>query len=76
MIKIIEKDFLDDDFIITTESIIPKFEQYRQNVSVEGMAADGTEGLYPLEVIIPAKLHLPKNSSKKLIYRYKTYCYK
>ena len=26
------------------------------------MAADGTEGLYPLEVIIPTKLHLPKNS--------------
>ena len=55
-------NFVDDDFIITTESIIPKFEQYRQNVSVEGMAADGTEGLYPLEVIIPTKLHLPKNS--------------
>ena len=55
-------NFVDGDFIITTESIIPKFEQYRQNVSVEGMAADGTEGLYPLEVIIPTKLHLPKNS--------------
>lgn len=55
-------NFVDDDFDITTESIIPKFEQYRQNVSVEGMAADGTEGLYPLEVIIPTKLHLPKNS--------------
>lgn len=55
-------NFVDDDFIITTESIIPKFEQYRQNVSVEGMAADGTEGLYPLEVIIPTKLHLLKNS--------------
>lgn len=55
-------NFVDDDFIITTESIIPRFEQYRQNVSVEGMSADGTEGLYPLEVIIPTKLHLPKNS--------------
>lgn len=55
-------NFVDDDFDITTESVIPKFEQYRQNVSVEGMAADGTEGLYPLEVIIPTKLHLPKNS--------------
>lgn len=55
-------NFVDDDFIITTESIVPKFEQYRQNVSVEGMSADGTEGLYPLEVLIPTKLHLPKNS--------------
>lgn len=55
-------NFVDDDFEVTTESIIPKFEQYRQNVSVEGMAADGTEGLYPLEVLIPTKLHLPKNS--------------
>jgi hypothetical protein len=55
-------NFVDDDFIITTESIIPRFEQYRQNVSEHGMAADGTQGLYPLEVIIPTKLHLPKNS--------------
>ena len=55
-------NFVDDDFEITTESIVPKFEQYRQNESVEGMAADGTEGLYPLEVLIPTKLHLPKNS--------------
>lgn len=55
-------NFVDDDFIITTESIVPKFEQYRQNVSENGMAADGTEGLYPLEVLIPTKLHLPKNS--------------
>jgi hypothetical protein len=55
-------NFVDDDFEITTESVVPKFEQYRQNVSVEGMAADGTEGLYPLEVLIPTKLHLPKNS--------------
>lgn len=55
-------NFVDEDFDITTESIIPKFEQYRQNVSEYGMSADGTQGLYPLEVIIPTKLHLPKNS--------------
>jgi len=55
-------NFVDDDFDITTESIVPRFEQYRQNVSAEGMSADGTEGLYPLEIIIPTKLHLPKNS--------------
>ena len=55
-------NFVDDDFKITTESVVPKFEQYRQNVSENGMSADGTEGLYPLEVIIPTKLHLPKNS--------------
>ena len=55
-------NFVDDDFEITTESVVPKFDQYRQNVSVEGMAGDGTEGLYPLGVLIPTKLHLPKNS--------------
>lgn len=55
-------NFVDDDFEIFTESVIPNFEQYRQNVSENGMAADGTQGLYPLEVIIPTKLHLPKNS--------------
>lgn len=55
-------NFVDDDFITTVESVVPRFEQYRQNVSVEGMAVDGTQGLYPLEVLIPTKLHLPKNS--------------
>lgn len=55
-------NFVDDEWLITTESVVPKFEQYRQNVSAEGMSADGTEGLYPLEVLIPTKLHLPKNS--------------
>ena len=55
-------NFVDDDFEISVESVVPKFEQYRQNVSAEGMAADGTQGLYPLEVLIPTKLHLPKNS--------------
>ena len=55
-------NFVDDDFITTVESVVPKFEQYRQNVSEEGMAADGIQGLYPLEVLIPTKLHLPKNS--------------
>ena len=44
-------NFVDDEWLITTESVVPKFEQYRQNVSAEGMSADGTEGLYPLEVL-------------------------
>ena len=39
------------------ESVVPKFTQYRQNVSDDGMAADGIDGIYPLEVVIP--IHLP-----------------
>lgn len=55
-------NFVDDDFIITSETVVPLFKQYRQNVSANGMAADGTDGVYPLQIILPTKLHLPRNS--------------
>lgn len=55
-------NFVDVTWKDTTETVIPLFNEYRQNVSVDGMSADGTDGLYPLEVLIPSKLHLPKNS--------------
>ena len=47
----------------TTESIIPLFKEYRENLSVHGMTADSsTDALWPLEILIPTKLHLPRNS--------------
>lgn len=55
-------NFVNIEWKDTVESVIPKFSEYRQNVSDEGMSADGTDGIYPLEVIIPTKLHLPRNS--------------
>lgn len=55
-------NFVNTEWLDTTETVIPKFTEYRQNISEEGMSADGTDGIYPLEVLIPSKLHLPRNS--------------
>ena len=55
-------NFVNTEWIDTTESVIPLFGEYRQVLSEHGMTADGTDGLYPLEIIIPTKLHLPRNS--------------
>ena len=55
-------NFVDIEWIDTVETVVPKFNDYRINVSDEGMTADGTTGVYPLEVLIPTKLHLPRNS--------------
>ena len=55
-------NFVDIIWYDTTEVVIPLFKEYRQNVNENGMAADGTDAIFPLEVIIPSKLHLPKNS--------------
>ena len=55
-------NFVNIEWIDTVETVVPKFNDYRINVSDEGMTADGTTGVYPLEVIIPTKLHLPRNS--------------
>lgn len=55
-------NFVDITWLDTTEIVIPKFNDYRQNVSEEGMSADGVDAIYPLEVLIPSKLHLPRNS--------------
>lgn len=55
-------NFVNIEWQDTVESVVPKFTQYRQNVSDDGMAADGIDGIYPLEVVIPTKLHLPRNS--------------
>lgn len=55
-------NFVDVTWKDTTETVIPLFNEYRQNVSIDGMSADGTDGIYPLTVILPSKLHLPRNS--------------
>ena len=55
-------NFVDIEYSESTETVIPRFSEYRQNVSEDGMSADGTDALYPLEVLIPTKLHLPRNS--------------
>jgi len=55
-------NFVDIEWIDTVETVVPKFNDYRINVSDEGMTADGTTGVYPLEILIPTKLHLPRNS--------------
>lgn len=55
-------NFVDIEWIDTVETVVPKFNDYRINVSDEGMTADGTTGVYPLEILLPSKLHLPRNS--------------
>lgn len=54
-------NFVDCGWIETTESVVPLFKDYRDNVSVEGMTAEQSE-LYPLQILLPSKLHLPKFS--------------
>ena len=56
-------NFVNTKWLDTTESIIPLFKEYRENLSVHGMTADSsTDALWPLEILIPTKLHLPRNS--------------
>lgn len=50
------------EWIDTVETVVPKFNDYRISVSDEGMTADGTTGVYPLEVLLPSKLYLPRDS--------------
>ena len=55
-------NFINDEWIETTESVIPLFDKYRQVISEAGMTADGIDEICPLEVILPTKLHLPRDS--------------
>lgn len=56
-------NFVNTKWLDTTESIIPLFKEYRENLSVHGMTADSsTDALWPMECLIPTKLHLPRNS--------------
>lgn len=55
-------NFVNNEWIETTESVIPLFNEYRQVLDENGLTADGEDGLYPLSVILPSKLYLPRNS--------------
>lgn len=55
-------NFVNEQWIETTETVVPLFEEYREVLSEAGMTADGTDGVYPLQVEIPSKLHLPRDS--------------
>lgn len=55
-------NFVNDNWIETTETVVPKFEEYREILSEAGMTADGTDAVWPLEIIIPSKLHIPRDS--------------
>lgn len=55
-------NFVNTTWLDTTETVVPKFSEYRQLLSEAGMTADGIDGIYPLEVLIPSKLYIPRNS--------------
>ena len=55
-------NFVNDNWIETTETVVPLFEEYRQVLSEAGMTADGTDAVWPLSVQLPSKLHLPRDS--------------
>ena len=55
-------NFVDTVWMDTTETVIPKFSEYRQLLNENGMTADGIDADLPLEVIIPSKLYIPRNS--------------
>lgn len=50
------------EWIDVVETVVPKFNDYRISVSDEGMTADGTTGVYPLEILLPTKLFCPRDS--------------
>lgn len=55
-------NFVNDNWLETTETVIPKFKEYRQILDENGMTSDGTDGIVELEVLLPTKLHLPRDS--------------
>lgn len=55
-------NFVNIEWIDVVETVVPKFNDYRISVSDEGMTADGTTGIYPLEILLPTKLFCPRDS--------------
>jgi len=58
-------NFVNNEWIETTESVIPLFDKYRQVLDEHGLTADGTEydsDILALEIILPSKLYLPRDS--------------
>lgn len=55
-------NFVNENWIETTETVVPLFDEYRQVLSEAGMTADGTDGITCLQISIPSKLYLPRDS--------------
>lgn len=55
-------NFVNDRWIETTETVVPLFKEYREVLSSAGMTADGTDAVWPLEVQLPSKLYVPRDS--------------
>jgi len=52
-------NYVDDEWDIQKTVVVPKFTEYRSILSQLGQTA---EDEYPLEILIPSALHLPRNS--------------
>lgn len=52
-------NYVDDEWDIQKTVVVPKFTEYRSILSQLGQTA---EDEYPLEILIPSGLHLPRNS--------------
>ena len=52
-------NYVDDEWDIQETVVVPKFTEYRSILSQLGQTA---EDEYPLEILIPSGLHLPRNS--------------
>jgi len=52
-------NYVDDEWDIQETVVVPKFTEYRSILSQLGQTA---EDQYPLEILIPSALHLPRNS--------------
>ena len=52
-------NYVDDDFYTVDSVVVPKFQEYRTVLSQLGQTAEED---YPLEILIPSALHLPRNS--------------
>lgn len=55
-------NYKDEDFNLLHTVVVPKFEEYRQVLSKYGMSTEPAGDAYPLEVLIPSAIHLPRNS--------------
>ncbi len=52
-------NYVDDEWDVQKTVVVPKFTEYRSILSQLGQTA---EDEYPLEILIPSALHLPRNS--------------
>lgn len=55
-------NFVNQHWLDTVESVVPNFKEWRAQLSEEGNTADGFDAIYPLTVLIPTTLFLPRDS--------------